>query len=37
VHEHINTYGKEVDIVLETKMKELSLIKYREEFGDGKL
>jgi UV DNA damage endonuclease len=37
VHEHINTYGKEIDIVLETKMKELSLIKYREEFGDGEL
>lgn len=34
VHERINTYGKEVDIVLETKMKELSLVKYREEFGE---
>lgn len=31
VHETINTYGKEVDIMLETKMKELSLLKYREE------
>ncbi len=29
VHETINTYGKEVDIMLETKMKELSLLKYR--------
>jgi UV DNA damage endonuclease len=37
VHERINTYGKEVDIVLETKMKELSLMKYREQFGDGKI
>lgn len=31
VHETINTYGKDVDIILETKMKELSLLKYREE------
>lgn len=31
VHETINTYGKEVDIMLETKMKELSLLKYRQE------
>lgn len=31
VHETINTYGKEIDIMLETKMKELSLLKYREE------
>ncbi len=34
VHEPINTYGKDIDIILETKMKELSLIKYREEFGE---
>ncbi len=33
IHEKINTYGKDIDIVLETKMKELSLMKYREEFG----
>jgi len=33
VHEEINTYGKEVDIVLETKMKELSLLKYRKDYG----
>ncbi len=33
VHEKINTYGKDIDIVLETKMKELSLMKYREQFG----
>lgn len=33
VHEKINTYGKDIDIVLETKMKELSLIKYLDEFG----
>lgn len=37
VHERINTYGKEIDIVLETKMKELSLLKYREQFGDGEV
>lgn len=30
LHEEINTYGKEVDIMLETKMKELSLLRYRE-------
>ena len=30
VHEKINTYGKEVDIMLETKMKELSLLRYRQ-------
>ncbi len=35
VHEKINTYGKNIDIVLETKMKELSLMKYREQFGHG--
>lgn len=33
VHEAINTYGKEVDIVLETKMKELSVAKYWKQFG----
>jgi UV DNA damage endonuclease len=31
VHQHINTYGKDVDIILETKMKELSLLKYLKE------
>lgn len=31
VHETIHTYGHDVDIMLETKMKELSLLKYREE------
>jgi len=30
VYRSINTYGKDVDIVLETKMKELSVQKYRE-------
>ena len=34
VHEPINTYGKDVDIVLETKMKEQALLRYREQFGD---
>lgn len=34
VHEKISTYGKDIDIVLETKMKELAVIKYREEFGN---
>jgi UV DNA damage endonuclease len=33
VHEPINTYGREVDIVLETKMKEQALLRYREQFG----
>ena len=33
VHEPINTYGKDVDIVLETKMKEQALLRYREQFG----
>ena len=37
VHERINTYGKKIDIILETKMKELSLIKYREQFGSGEV
>jgi UV DNA damage endonuclease len=32
VHDEINTYNKDIDIVLETKMKELSLIKYRREY-----
>jgi UV DNA damage endonuclease len=32
VHETINTYGKEVDIILETKMKERSVLKYKEQF-----
>jgi len=29
VHETINTYGKDADIMLETKMKDLSLLRYR--------
>jgi UV DNA damage endonuclease len=33
VHEPINSYGKDIDIVLETKMKELSIFRYREQFG----
>lgn len=33
MHEKINTYGKDVDIVLETKMKEQSLLRYREMYG----
>jgi len=32
VHEEIETYGKDVDIVLETKMKELSPLKYRQKY-----
>jgi UV DNA damage endonuclease len=32
VHEKITTYGKDIDIVLETKMKELSLLKYRKKY-----
>lgn len=35
VHGTITAYGKDVDIMLETKMKELSLLKYREETGHG--
>jgi UV DNA damage endonuclease len=31
VHETITTYGKDIDIMLETKMKELSLLKYKAE------
>lgn len=33
VHEEINTYGRPVDIVLETKMKEVSLLKYIALYG----
>jgi UV DNA damage endonuclease len=33
VYEEINTYGREVDIVLETKMKERSLLQYLENYG----
>ncbi len=33
VYEQIATYGKEVDIVLEAKMKEKALVKYLKEFG----
>lgn len=33
VYEEINTYGRPVDIVLETKMKEASLLKYIEKYG----
>jgi UV DNA damage endonuclease len=35
VHQPINTYGKDIDIVLETKMKELSLLKYMEDMNAG--
>lgn len=31
-HEPINTYGKDVDIILETKMKERSVLRYREAY-----
>ncbi len=34
VYEPINTYGKDIDIILETKMKELSLMKYRAQYGN---
>lgn len=33
VYEKINTYGKELDIVLEAKMKEKALFKYQQDFG----
>lgn len=32
LYEEINTYGRDVDIVLETKMKELSLLQYLEKY-----
>jgi UV DNA damage endonuclease len=32
IYEPINTYGKEVDIVLEAKMKEKAVLKYKEQF-----
>lgn len=35
VYEPINTYGREVDIMLETKMKELSVRQYWEKFSAG--
>lgn len=35
VYEPINTYGKDVDIVLETKLKELSVGMYAEKFRGG--
>jgi UV DNA damage endonuclease len=31
-HESINNYGKDVDIILETKMKEKALFRYRKMF-----
>jgi UV DNA damage endonuclease len=34
VYEEINTYGRDVDIMLETKMKERSLFQYLEKFGE---
>lgn len=33
VYESINTYGKEIDIILEAKKKELSVFQYLEKFG----
>jgi len=33
IYEPINTYGKDVDIVLEAKMKEKALFRYYERFG----
>ena len=32
VYEEINTYGRDVDIVLETKMKERSLLQYLQKY-----
>ena len=32
VHNAISTYGKDVDIILETKMKEQSVLQYREQY-----
>lgn len=33
MHEPINTYGKDVDIILETKMKEQALLRYLATYG----
>lgn len=33
LYEPIETYGKEVDLVLEAKMKELALLRYKKEYG----
>jgi UV DNA damage endonuclease len=33
IHEPIDTYGKDVDIILEAKKKELSVFQYWEKFG----
>jgi len=35
VYERIPTYGKDIDIMLETKLKELSVGQYAEKFGVG--
>jgi UV DNA damage endonuclease len=35
IYEEINTYGHEIDIVLETKMKERSLLQYLEKYKTG--
>lgn len=32
-HEKIHTYGRDVDIILEVKMKEKAVIRYRKDFG----
>lgn len=37
IYEAIDTYGREVDIVLEAKMKEKALLRYREQFGNAGL
>ena len=36
LHEKINTYDRDVDVILETKMKEQSLLKYLERYGHEK-
>ena len=36
VYERIDTYGKDVDIILEAKKKELSIFQYFETFGTGR-
>jgi UV DNA damage endonuclease len=33
MHEKINTYRKDIDIILETKMKEQSVLRYLETYG----
>lgn len=37
IYERINTYGKDIDLVIEAKMKELAIIRYQQQFGVNEL